>query len=103
AESVKAITMEDLKAYYNNYFSPSISNFQIVGKMNKKMALKDLKALEERWPAKEVTIPEYPASNTRNTASLYFVDIPNAKQSVINIGYISMPRTDADYYPAEVM
>ena len=103
AESVKAITMEDLKEYYNNYFSPSISNFQIVGKMNKKMALRNLKALEERWPAKEVIIPEYPASNTRNTASLYFVDIPNAKQSVINIGYISMPRTDADYYPAEVM
>ena len=34
---------------------------------------------------------------------LFRSDIPNAKQSVINIGYISMPRTDADYYPAEVM
>src|SRR5690554_1245731 len=102
-ESVNAITMEDLKEYYDKYFSPSISNFQIVGKMNKKMALKDLKALEERWLAKEVIIPEYPIANTRNTASLYFVDIPEAKQSVINIGYISMPRTDDNYYPAEVM
>jgi zinc protease len=34
---------------------------------------------------------------------VYFVDIPNAKQSVINIGYISMSRTDEDFYPAEVM
>lgn len=103
SESVKAITMEDLKAYYNNYFSPSISNFQIVGQMNKKMALKDLKALEEGWLAKEVAIPEYPIANTRNNASLYFVDIPEAKQSVINIGYISMPRTDDNYFAAEVM
>lgn len=102
-ESVNAITMEDLKEYYSRYFSPSISTFQIVGKINKKMVLKDLRALEERWLSKEVTIPEYPITNTRNTASLYFVDIPEAKQSVINIGYISMPRTDGNYYPAEVM
>ena len=41
--------------------------------------------------------------NNRDKASLYFVDIPGAKQSVINIGYISMARTDKDFYPAEVM
>ena len=34
---------------------------------------------------------------------MYFVDIPKAKQSVINIGYIALPRTDEDFYPAEVM
>ncbi|HEX9825875.1 MAG TPA: insulinase family protein, partial [Flavobacteriaceae bacterium] len=39
----------------------------------------------------------------RDKASLYFVDIPNAKQSVINIGYLSMARTDSDYFPATVM
>lgn len=102
-ESVKAITMEDLKEFYTKYFSPTISSFQIVGKMNKKMALDDLKALENRWAAQDVNIPQYSIANTRNTASLYFVDIPEAKQSVINIGYISMPRTDDNYYPAEVM
>ena len=29
--------------------------------------------------------------------------MPNAKQSVINIGYVALPRTDADFFPAEVM
>ncbi len=102
-ESVKAITMNDLKDYYNKNFSPSISTFQVVGNINEIAVLNDLKKLEANWPAKEVTIPEYPVANNRDKASLYFVDIPNAKQSVINIGYISMPRTDADFYPAEVM
>lgn len=102
-ESVKAITMDDLKLYYDQNFSPSVSTFQVVGKIDKAAVLKDLNGLEERWAAKEVSIPEFPATNTRDMASLYFVDMPNSKQSVINIGYISMPRTDTDFYPAEVM
>lgn len=103
AESVEAITMEDLKEYYNENFSPSISTFQIVGKIDKDAVLEYLKPLEERWKAKEVYIPEYPIASNRDKASLYFVDIPNSKQSVINIGYISIPRTDAEFYPVEVM
>ena len=101
--SVTAITMDDIKEYYNNYFSPSISSFQIVGKIDQTTALNSLKGLEMNWAAKDVTIPEFPIVNNRDKTSLYFVDIPDAKQSVINIGYISMPRTDADFYPAEVM
>lgn len=102
-ESVKAITMNDLKEYYTKNFSPSISTFQVVGKIDKKNALSALNGLEKRWAAKEVVIPEYPITNNRDKASLYFVDIPNSKQSVINVGYIAMPRTDKDFYPAEVM
>ena len=101
--SVAAITMDDLKEYYNNYFSPSVSSFQIVGKIDQSTARQSLKSLESNWAAKDVTIPEFPIVNNRDKTSLYFVDIPDAKQSVINIGYISMPRTDADFYPVEVM
>ena len=101
--SVEAITMEDLKAFYNNNFSPSVSRFHVVGKINQATALNTLKGLEDGWAAKEVTIPEYPIEGDRDKASLYFVDVPNAKQSVINIGYIALSRTDKDFYPAEVM
>ncbi len=102
-ESVKDITMNDLKEFYNMNFSPSVSTFQIVGKIDKATVLNDLNGMEERWAAKDVTIPEYPIANNRDKATLYFVDMPNAKQSVINIGYIALPRTDKDYYPTEVM
>lgn len=101
--SVKAITMDDLKAYYAQNFSPSVSSFQVVGKIDKTAVLNSLKALEARWAPKEVVIPEYPIANNREKASLYFVDFPNAKQSVINIGYIGLKRTDKDFYPTEVM
>jgi zinc protease len=102
-KSVEAITINDVKDYYNKNYSPSVSSFQIVGKIDKDKALNNLKGLEERWKAKEVKIPSYPVTNNRDKASLYFVDIPNAKQSVINIGYLSIPRTDPDFFPVEVM
>ena len=103
AQSVEAITMEDLREFYNSNFSPSISRFHIVGKIDKATVMNELKDLESKWEAKEVTIPEYAIVDNRDKTSLYFVDIPDAKQSVINIGYIGMPRTDKDFYPAEVM
>jgi len=101
--SVESITMDDLKAYYNNNFSPSVTRFHVVGNIGKDKALSALKGLESRWAAKDVTIPTFEVSNDRDKSSLYFVDIPNAKQSVINIGYLGMKRTDPDYFPATVM
>lgn len=102
-ESVAAITMDDLKAYYNNYFSPSVSRMHVVGDVSKEEVLKAVDGLESNWEAKEVNIPEFDIANERDKASLYFVDVPNAKQSVINIGYIALPRTSEDFFPAEVM
>ncbi|MFT4698013.1 MAG: zinc protease [Flavobacteriaceae bacterium] len=101
--SVEAITIDHLKEFYTKNFSPSISKFHIVGKINKEKTLASLSSLNKNWAAKEVAIPEFPIENNRDKASLYFVDIPNAKQSVINIGYISLPRTNKDFYATEVM
>ena len=101
--SVEAITIEDLKTFYYKNFSPSISNFHIVGAITELDSKNNLASIGKKWAAKEVVIPSYLAENNRDKASLYFVDIPGAKQSVLNIGYISMARTDKDFYSAEVM
>ena len=103
AASVEAISIDDLKNYYAKNFSPSISTFHVVGNITKEGSLNNLTSLGSNWEAKEVTIPEFPIANNRDKSSLYFVDIPDAKQSVINIGYVSLARIDKDFYPAEVM
>jgi zinc protease len=102
-ESVEAITIQDLKDFYERNFSPSVSRAHVVGDVSKGEALAALKGLESGWEAKEVNIPEYEIAGDRDRASLYFVDVPDAKQSVIQIGYIALPRTSEDFYPAEVM
>ena len=102
-ESVEALTIQDLKDFYNANFSPSVSRFHVVGDISEDDALAAIDGLKEKWEAKEVEIPTYEVANDRDKASLYFVDVPNAKQSVINVGYIALPRTNEDFFPAEVM
>lgn len=102
-ESVEKITLQDLKDFYQKNFSPTVTSLHVVGDVTKPEVLAVAEGLEKNWKPKEVSIPEFPIKNERNKASLYFVDVPGAKQSVINIGYIALPRTHEDYFPAEVM
>src|SRR5690606_13866485 len=59
-ESVEAISIEDLKAFYNNNFSPTVSRMHIVGAITEKEALAAMEGMAANWEAKEVTIPEFP-------------------------------------------
>lgn len=102
-ESVAAITMDDLKAYYDNYLSPTLTHIAIVGDITQAQAVQAFRSLEEKWAAKDVTIPEFPLPEKPEQAKVYFVDMPGARQSVINIGYLGLSYTDPDYYPAYVM
>ena len=58
--SVEAITMEDLKAFYYKNFSPSISNFHVVGAITEVNSKKSLASLSKNWEAKKVVIPYLP-------------------------------------------
>jgi len=102
-ESVGEITIEDLKKFYEKNYSPNVSHIAIVGDISKDKALTTFKSLEAKWPAKEVTFPEYPNPPAVKKSRLYFVDVPKAKQSEIRIGYLALAYTDPDYYPATVM
>ncbi len=102
-KDVEAITIDDLKAFYAKNFSPSITNYHVVGSISEEKVLNTLKSLNTNWAAKEVAMPEYAIPEQSDKANLYFVDIPQSKQSVINIGYMALPRTDKDYYKATVM
>ncbi len=102
-ESVNGITVEDLKTYYEKNFSSSMAHIAIVGDISKTRAVKTFGALAEKWPVKQVTLPQLPSPPTIEKSRLYFVDVPDAKQSEIRIGYLALSATDPDYYPAAVM
>jgi len=102
-ESVEQISIDNLKNFYEQYYSPSVAYLSIVGDVEQSQVLSTFKALEETWPAREVTYPEFIEQPKPEKAQVYFVDIPGAKQSEIRIGYLSLPYTHEDYYPATVM
>jgi zinc protease len=80
-----------------------VARFHIVGDVSESKVLASLSELEQNWKARDVSVPTYEIAAQPDQAELYFVDIPNAKQSVINIGYLAKKRTDDDFFAATVM
>ena len=103
SESVNAITLDDLKAFYAKNLSPSIARMNVVGALNKATVVKSLDGLARSWKAKKVTVPTYVTPGTPARSQVYFYDVPDAKQSVLRFGYPALAATDKDFYPATVM
>ncbi len=102
-ESIETITIDDLKTYYNNYLSPNLANFHVVGAINPLKAVSLLDNLVENWANKNIELPEITMADKVGQSKIYFYDVPNAKQTVFRFGYPAPAETDADFYPATVM
>ncbi len=100
--SVESLTIDDLKEYYEKNFSPSVASFIIAGDVDIKRVKAALGGINSKWSSKEVAFPELEIPEPPQKSQIYFVDIPEAKQSAIAIGSPSIPRTDHEYYPAHV-
>jgi len=101
-ESIDKIKIDDLKAYYENSFSPSLTRINIAGSISKEEALAALRPLEAEWNAKTVVESHaytLPANPTKS--QIYFVDMPGSRQSVIYIGYLALSRDNPDYVKAD--
>lgn len=96
-ETVSTINLDDLKAFYEANFSPSVASFHVVGNISKAEVMQALQSLEEKWEARAVNLPDVPVADATDEPKVYFVDIPNAKQSVLYIGTPSLAGNDEDY------
>ncbi|WP_226668319.1 M16 family metallopeptidase [Microbulbifer aggregans] len=97
-DSVAAITMDDLKAYHREYLSPSVARVHVVGDIAQDKFIAATESLVKRWPTHKVVIPNPPSVAAE--PGIYFVDVPDAKQSVLRIGRPAMSALSVDYYPA---
>lgn len=101
-ESVNSITMDDLKSFFEKNISPSISRMHIVGSINQANVIKSLNGIGKLWQSKDIVFPVEQSVHVPEKPVVYFYDIPDAKQSVLRIGYPALAATDNDYYPAIV-
>ncbi|NLO68814.1 MAG: insulinase family protein [Bacteroidales bacterium] len=102
-ESVAGITIDDLKAFYEQNISPSVASFHIAGKIDKEQVVSALSSINEKWSAREVSFPSYQMPPAPEKSQVWVLDVPGAKQSVIQIGCPGPLRTDPDYFAATVM
>ena len=101
--SISDITIDDLKAYYETNFSPSITKLYLVGDIDQETALAGIDNLDQNWESKDVSIPEMSIPEAPEQSTVYFYDVPGAKQSVLRFGYPALAISDPDYYPATIM
>ncbi|MFC0605197.1 M16 family metallopeptidase [Winogradskyella pulchriflava] len=101
--SVERISIADLQNYYNTNLSPKLTNMHVVGAISEASVVKALETINTKWKARDVVLPELPMPLYPEKSTVYFYDVPDAKQSVISFGYPALKATHKDYYPATVM
>lgn len=96
-KTIENITLNDVKNYYEKYYSPNVTKIVIVGDITEQEAKQKLEFLN-KWPNKNVTITP-PAIQEPKEGQTFLVNKPGAPSSVIMMGYPSL-RFDAygDYY-----
>lgn len=103
AESIEAITLEDLKNYYETNLSPSLASLHVVGAIGSSDIKAAFEGINTRWESKDVVLPGFEIPNNPDSPAIYFVDVPGAKQSVIQIGNLALTRSHPDYDAVQTM
>jgi len=96
------LTIPDLQRYYKRAFVPGVAAFHVAGAVTLAEIADSLRGIVKRWPSGDVGFPAAPVWSEQR-AGLYFLDVPKSAQSVLIVGKLALPQTDAEFYPATVM
>lgn len=89
-ESVKALTLDDVKAFYKAHYTPQDSSLIAVGDIEQKDLTEKVKFLTD-WQGKAVEKIALGAPQPPEKQSIYLVDKPNAPQSTVRFVRLGLP------------
>ncbi len=102
-KSLNKIGLDDVKSFYQNYYSPNISTLVISGDISQADAMAKLAFLKE-WKNKNVVIPKIPELKMPSATTVYLIDKPYAAQSTVVAGFPSRKYDyNGDYFKSTVM
>ncbi len=93
---VEGIDLDKIIDFYQSYFKPELSCFHFAGAIEPDEVVDSLKSLEETWLPGQVTLASFEFPDSIPGNSLYFIDIPDAKQTILNIGKLGVKGNDPD-------
>ena len=99
-ESVEAVTLEDVKTYFETYFTPNNTYLVIIGDVDTKSIVKLVKKYFKNWEkaASTTTVIVEPNANPESL-EIDFIDMPNAVQSNISLtSNVKLKMSDPDYH-----
>ena len=99
---VRAMTLDAVKAFHANHFDLSTATLNIAGSFETETA-KDLFGDLQDVVETPLTPKALPALAPVNETEIYFYNVPEAKQSVIQMARPALPITDPDYAKLEAL
>lgn len=101
--SLNNITLEDIKAYYDQSMNSNLISVSVSGDVSKDELMKQMAFMND-IKAKEIKKYEEPAKPAIEKTKIYFCDKKGAAQSEIRAGYVAFPYGAFDeYYKSNIM
>jgi predicted Zn-dependent peptidase len=105
AAEVKAMTLDDLRAFHTAFYRPENSTLLVVGDVTPGAVMPMLERAFGTWKptgsgSKQAVLP---AAAQLSKRQVYIIDKPGAAQSQIRIGWVGVPRSTPDYPTLQVL
>ena len=100
-ETLKNVTLQDVKDLYNKTYKPNNAYLIIIGDVNFNDIKSQVKNLFGTWKKGDLVTQKLPKVENPTTTEINFIDMPNAVQSELSIiNAVDLKMNDKDYYAA---
>ncbi len=100
---LETVSLDDLKAFYAANFTPVNAKFRVVGDVSSAAVEAALQGIASKWSGTANPELDIAQALVPETSSVYFYDVPGAKQSNFIFGYPALKITDPDYVKTNAM
>ena len=84
-ETVKSISLADVKAFYHRYYKPQHAYLTVVGNLDKLQILSELNGLTKIWKGQSQLVSKAPKMPTYKDQNIWLVDKKDAAQTSIHL------------------
>ncbi len=101
--TISSVDINDVKDYYNKYYSPSNATMVFAGDIDEDALISKLGFLKS-WTAKPYALPVIPEVKKPAKTTVYLVDMVDATDANIVMGYPALPFDyNGEYFKANLM
>src|SRR5215831_7400890 len=102
-DSIRKIAPADVAAFHSKYYRPNNAMLAIVGDVKLKDLMPKLTSAFGSWQKGDVPATSIPAAPAPSAAQIQLINRPGSVQTVLQLGNLSIERTNPDYFAVAVM
>ena len=99
-ETIKSVTLDDVKAFHGTYFKPDNAYLIIIGDVKTRDAKKLVKKLFKKWKKGAIVADKFNTASNPTATEVNFINMGNAVQSELSVqNTVNLTMKDDDYFP----